>query len=62
MGLNFVDVSATQYVYFSGLDVYFFALDDGSMPNYLREKSLVTLQKDPECTVMLISLKCGSLG
>ncbi|KAL1931799.1 hypothetical protein VTP01DRAFT_9943 [Rhizomucor pusillus] len=35
---------------------------DGSMPNYLREKSLVTLQKDPECTVMLISLKCGSLG
>ncbi|CDH59294.1 dna repair protein rad5 [Lichtheimia corymbifera JMRC:FSU:9682] len=35
---------------------------DGSMSNHLREKSLEALRNDPECTVMLISLKCGSLG
>ncbi|KAI9318131.1 SNF2 family N-terminal domain-containing protein [Dichotomocladium elegans] len=35
---------------------------DGSMTNQLREKSLDTLRTDPECSVMLISLKCGSLG
>jgi SNF2 family DNA or RNA helicase len=35
---------------------------DGSMPNPLREKSLKALKHDPETTVMLISLKCGSLG
>lgn len=35
---------------------------DGSMPNQLREKSLKALKHDPETTVMLISLKCGSLG
>ncbi|OAD66840.1 hypothetical protein PHYBLDRAFT_137145 [Phycomyces blakesleeanus NRRL 1555(-)] len=35
---------------------------DGSMPSQLREKSLEALRTDPECVVMLISLKCGSLG
>lgn len=35
---------------------------DGSMPNQLREKSLRALKHDPDTTVMLISLKCGSLG
>lgn len=35
---------------------------DGSMPNQIREKSLMALKTDPETTVMLISLKCGSLG
>ncbi|KAM3578372.1 hypothetical protein VKS41_009118 [Umbelopsis sp. WA50703] len=35
---------------------------DGSMTNQLREKSLMALKTDPETTVMLISLKCGSLG
>lgn len=35
---------------------------DGSMSSQLREKSLTTLKYDPKCTVMLISLKCGSLG
>ncbi|KAI8336724.1 SNF2 family N-terminal domain-containing protein [Chlamydoabsidia padenii] len=35
---------------------------DGSMPNNAREKSLQVLKSDPECRVMLISLKCGSLG
>ena len=41
---------------------FFFGTDDGSMSNQLREKSLTTLKYDPKCTVMLISLKCGSLG
>ncbi|KAI8089312.1 SNF2 family N-terminal domain-containing protein [Halteromyces radiatus] len=35
---------------------------DGSMANHAREKSLHVLRTDPECRVMLISLKCGSLG
>ncbi|KAI8376541.1 SNF2 family N-terminal domain-containing protein [Radiomyces spectabilis] len=35
---------------------------DGSMPSQLREKNLHALRTDPECLVMLISLKCGSLG
>ncbi|KAI8149543.1 SNF2 family N-terminal domain-containing protein [Fennellomyces sp. T-0311] len=35
---------------------------DGSMSNLLRERNLDALRTDPECTVMLISLKCGSLG
>lgn len=36
--------------------------DDGSMSSQLRERSLTTLKYDSKCTVMLISLKCGSLG
>ncbi|ORX98845.1 hypothetical protein K493DRAFT_257864 [Basidiobolus meristosporus CBS 931.73] len=35
---------------------------DGSMVNKLREQSLEQLKSDPETTVLLISLKCGSLG
>ncbi|CAO3614644.1 unnamed protein product [Cunninghamella echinulata] len=35
---------------------------DGSMSNIAREKSLHALRTDPDCKVMLISLKCGSLG
>ncbi|ORZ01384.1 SNF2 family N-terminal domain-domain-containing protein [Syncephalastrum racemosum] len=35
---------------------------DGFMPNSQREKSLRKLREDPACQVMLISLKCGSLG
>ncbi|RUO96981.1 P-loop containing nucleoside triphosphate hydrolase protein [Jimgerdemannia flammicorona] len=35
---------------------------DGTMPNHLRERSIDLLKKDPKMTVMLISLKCGSLG
>ncbi|CEP07015.1 hypothetical protein [Parasitella parasitica] len=35
---------------------------DGSMSSILREKSLERLKYDRHCTVMLISLKCGSLG
>lgn len=35
---------------------------DGSMSSMLREKSLERLKYDRYCTVMLISLKCGSLG
>ncbi|ORX46294.1 hypothetical protein DM01DRAFT_1311153 [Hesseltinella vesiculosa] len=35
---------------------------DGSMSNQNREKSLKLLKTDPRCTVMLTSLKCGSLG
>ncbi|KAI7859774.1 P-loop containing nucleoside triphosphate hydrolase protein [Circinella umbellata] len=35
---------------------------DGSMSNHLREKNLDALRTDNECTIMLISLKCGSLG
>ncbi|KAI8979895.1 SNF2 family N-terminal domain-containing protein [Pilobolus umbonatus] len=35
---------------------------DGSMSPQLRERSLTSLRYDPKCTVMLISLKCGSLG
>ncbi|OZJ03278.1 hypothetical protein BZG36_03741 [Bifiguratus adelaidae] len=35
---------------------------DGTMQNNVREKSLAALKKDPSTTVMLISLKCGSLG
>ncbi|KAG0178617.1 hypothetical protein DFQ28_004123 [Apophysomyces sp. BC1034] len=35
---------------------------DGSMPSHMREKSLHALRTDPDCLVMLISLKCGSLG
>ncbi|ORZ19446.1 P-loop containing nucleoside triphosphate hydrolase protein [Absidia repens] len=35
---------------------------DGSMSNQAREKSLQVLRSDSDCRVMLISLKCGSLG
>ncbi|RCH96451.1 hypothetical protein CU097_000405, partial [Rhizopus azygosporus] len=35
---------------------------DGSMSSQERERSLLALKYDPKCTVMLISLKCGSLG
>ncbi|KAI9255699.1 SNF2 family N-terminal domain-containing protein [Phascolomyces articulosus] len=35
---------------------------DGSMSNQVRERNLEALRSDNECTVMLISLKCGSLG
>ncbi|KAI8072588.1 SNF2 family N-terminal domain-containing protein [Gongronella butleri] len=35
---------------------------DGAMSTLNREKSLAMLKTDPECTVMLTSLKCGSLG
>ncbi|OZJ03393.1 hypothetical protein BZG36_04007 [Bifiguratus adelaidae] len=35
---------------------------DGSMPNAARERSLASLRQDPLTTVMLISLRCGSLG
>ncbi|KAI7897119.1 SNF2 family N-terminal domain-containing protein [Mucor mucedo] len=35
---------------------------DGSMSSQLREKSLHMLKHDKKVTVMLISLKCGSLG
>lgn len=35
---------------------------DGSMSSMVREKSLERLKYDRYCTVMLISLKCGSLG
>ncbi|KAI8367934.1 SNF2 family N-terminal domain-containing protein [Choanephora cucurbitarum] len=35
---------------------------DGSMSSTVREKNLDKLKYDPGCTVMLISLKCGSLG
>ncbi|CAO3699383.1 unnamed protein product [Rhizopus stolonifer] len=35
---------------------------DGSMTAVERERSLLALRYDPTCTVMLISLKCGSLG
>ncbi|KAG1464374.1 hypothetical protein G6F56_005096 [Rhizopus delemar] len=35
---------------------------DGSMTAVERERSLLALRYDPKCTVMLISLKCGSLG
>ncbi|RUS15876.1 P-loop containing nucleoside triphosphate hydrolase protein [Endogone sp. FLAS-F59071] len=35
---------------------------DGTMPNHLRERSIDMLKNDPDTTVMLISLKCGSLG
>ncbi|KAI9283424.1 SNF2 family N-terminal domain-containing protein [Sporodiniella umbellata] len=35
---------------------------DGSMSAAERERSLLALRYDPSCTVMLISLKCGSLG
>ncbi|KAI7898532.1 SNF2 family N-terminal domain-containing protein [Cokeromyces recurvatus] len=35
---------------------------DGSMSTILREKNLIEFKHNPECTIMLISLKCGSLG
>ncbi|KAI8367781.1 SNF2 family N-terminal domain-containing protein [Blakeslea trispora] len=35
---------------------------DGSMSSVVRERNLDKLKYDPGCTVMLISLKCGSLG
>ncbi|KAI9339258.1 SNF2 family N-terminal domain-containing protein [Pilaira anomala] len=35
---------------------------DGSMSSQLRERSLSLLKHDSKTTVMLISLKCGSLG
>ncbi|RUS26326.1 SNF2 family N-terminal domain-containing protein [Jimgerdemannia flammicorona] len=35
---------------------------DGSMLNKLREESLDKLRNDPSVTVLLLSLKCGSLG
>ena len=35
---------------------------DGSMTTAKREKSLDRLRDDPECTVLLCSLKCGALG
>ncbi|KAG0945108.1 hypothetical protein G6F57_003561 [Rhizopus arrhizus] len=35
---------------------------DGSMSAQERERSLLSLRYDQNCTVMLISLKCGSLG
>lgn len=35
---------------------------DGSMTTTKREKSLDRLRDDPECTVLLCSLKCGALG
>ncbi|KAL1922392.1 uncharacterized protein VTP21DRAFT_9931 [Calcarisporiella thermophila] len=41
---------------------YKFCRYDGTMPNHLRERSIELLQTDPDTTVMLISLKCGSLG
>ncbi|TPX56979.1 hypothetical protein PhCBS80983_g04170 [Powellomyces hirtus] len=41
---------------------YKFCRYDGSMPNPDREKSLEAIREDPNVTVMLISLKCGSLG
>ena len=35
---------------------------DGSMRNDLREASLSRLKKDPDCQVLLCSLRCGALG
>jgi SNF2 family DNA or RNA helicase len=35
---------------------------DGSMTTRKREQSLDRLREDPECTVLLCSLKCGALG
>lgn len=37
-------------------------IDDGSMSSQLREKNLDRLKYDTDCKIMLISLKCGSLG
>lgn len=39
-----------------------FARYDGSMPNAKREASLDALRGDSATTILLISLKCGSLG
>ncbi|KAJ3017989.1 hypothetical protein HKX48_003239 [Thoreauomyces humboldtii] len=41
---------------------YKFCRYDGSMPNPERERSIESIRTDPDVTVMLISLKCGSLG
>ncbi|KAJ3151428.1 hypothetical protein HDU86_006128 [Geranomyces michiganensis] len=41
---------------------YRFVRYDGSMPNAERERSLDAVRNDPKVTVLLISLKCGSLG
>ncbi|KND01339.1 uncharacterized protein SPPG_03151 [Spizellomyces punctatus DAOM BR117] len=41
---------------------YGFCRYDGSMPNPERERSIESIRNDPNVTVMLISLKCGSLG
>ncbi|KAJ3142774.1 hypothetical protein HDU90_002645 [Geranomyces variabilis] len=41
---------------------HLFVRYDGSMPNAERERSLDAVRNDPRVTVLLISLKCGSLG
>ncbi|KAL1923656.1 uncharacterized protein VTP21DRAFT_8636 [Calcarisporiella thermophila] len=41
---------------------FVFVRYDGSMSNKAREESLYSLRTDPNVTVMLLSLKCGSLG
>ncbi|KAI8057558.1 SNF2 family N-terminal domain-containing protein [Gilbertella persicaria] len=41
---------------------FHFCRYDGSMSGNTRERNLDSLRYDPTCTVMLISLKCGSLG
>jgi SNF2 family DNA or RNA helicase len=37
-------------------------IDDGSMRNNQREEALEKIREDPETTVMLVSLLCGSTG
>lgn len=60
MDLECVDVSSNFVTCF--LYIFIIVSDDGSMSSPLREKSLQLLKHDTKVTVMLISLKCGSLG
>lgn len=61
MILVFVVVSIPK-VNISGIYNNTLCIDDGSMNTQAREKSLNKLRTDPECKIMLISLKCGALG